>query len=77
MPNSDRARRAWTDQAVRRIEADFNRSADAHVIPIELPRYPGIELYLKDESSQPTGSVKQRLARGLCRCGVCDGWIGP
>ena len=77
MPNSDRARRAWTDQAVRRIEADFNRSADTHLIPIELPHYPGIELYLKDESSHPTGSLKHRLARSLFLYALCNGWIGP
>lgn len=42
--------RAWADEAVRRIEADFNRSADTHLIRVELPRFPGITLYLKDES---------------------------
>ncbi len=77
MPKSERNRRAWTDQAVRRIEADFNRSADTHLIPIELPHYPGVELYLKDESSHPTGSLKHRLARSLFLYGLCNGWIGP
>ncbi len=77
MPNPDRARRAWTDQAVRRIEADFNRSADTHLIPIELPHHPGIQLYLKDESSHPTGSLKHRLARSLFLYALCSGWIGP
>ena len=77
MPNSDRTRRAWTDRAVRRIEADFNRSADTHLIPIELEHYPGIELYLKDESSHPTGSLKHRLARSLFLYALCSGWIGP
>ncbi len=77
MTQSERARRAWTDQAVRRIEADFNRSADTHLIPIELPYYPGIELYLKDESSHPTGSLKHRLARSLFLYALCNGWLGP
>jgi cysteine synthase A len=77
MPSSSPACRDWTDQAVRRIEADFNRSADTHLIPIELPHYPGIELYLKDESSHPTGSLKHRLARSLFLYALCNGWIGP
>ncbi len=76
MPTLHATRRAWTDEAVRRIEADFNRSADTHLIPIELPHYRGIELYLKDESSHPTGSLKHRLARSLFLYALCNGWIG-
>ena len=47
-----RADRGWLNEAVRRIEADYNRSADTHLIRVELPRHPGITLYLKDESSR-------------------------
>ncbi len=68
---------AWRAEAIRRIEADFNRSADTHLIRVELPRYPGITLYLKDESSHPTGSLKHRLARSLFLYALCNGWIGP
>jgi cysteine synthase len=32
------------------------------LIPVPLPGYPGIDLYFKDESSHPTGSLKHRLA---------------
>lgn len=70
-------RRRWLTEAVRRIEADFNRSADTHLIRVELPRYPGITLYLKDESSHPTGSLKHRLARSLFLYALCNEWIGP
>lgn len=69
--------RAWADEAVRRIEADFNRSADTHLIRVELPRFPGITLYLKDESVHPTGSLKHRLARSLILYGLCNNRIGP
>src|SRR4051812_37244512 len=69
--------RAWADEAVRLIEADYNRSADTHLIPIPLPRFPGVQLYLKDESSHPTGSLKHRLARSLFLYGLCNGRIGP
>ena len=69
--------RTWLAEAVRRIEADFNRSADTHLIRVDLPRYPGITLYLKDESSNPTGSLKHRLARSLFLYALCNAWIGP
>ena len=69
--------RAWLNEAVRRIEADYNRSADTHLIRVDLPRTPGITLYLKDESSHPTGSLKHRLARSLFLYALCNNWIGP
>lgn len=67
--------RAWVREAVHKIEADFNRSADTHLFLLELPALPGIELYLKDESTHPTGSLKHRLARSLFLYGLCNGWI--
>ncbi|MGO1076853.1 PLP-dependent cysteine synthase family protein [Inquilinus sp. CA228] len=67
--------RAWVDDAIRTIEADFNRSADTHLIPLALPGAPGITLYLKDESTHPSGSLKHRLARSLFLYGLCNGWI--
>lgn len=69
--------RGWTMEAVRRIEADFNRSADTHLIRVDLPRHPGLTLYLKDESAHPTGSLKHRLARSLFLYALCNNWIGP
>lgn len=71
------AHRAWRMEAIRRIEADYNRSADTHLIRVDLPRHPGITLYLKDESSHPTDSLKHRLARSLFLYALCNGWIGP
>ena len=68
--------RDWTAHAVRRIEADYNRSADTHLIPVDLPALADIALYLKDESSHPTGSLKHRLARSLFLYALCNGWIG-
>ncbi len=70
-----KADRGWADEAVRRIEADFQRSSDTHLIPLSLPGFPGIDLYLKDESSHPTGSLKHRLARSLFLYALCNGWL--
>ncbi len=67
--------RAWTENAVRQIEADFQRSSDTHLIPLHLPGFKGIELYFKDESSHPTGSLKHRLARSLFLYALCNGWL--
>ena len=68
---------AWVEEAVHRIDADFARSADTHLIKLDLPRMAvaGIDLYLKDESTHPSGSLKHRLARSLFLYGLCNGWI--
>lgn len=67
----------WINNAVRKIEADFQRSADTHLFKLELPSLDGIDIYLKDESTHPTGSLKHRLARSLFLYAICNGWIGP
>jgi cysteine synthase A len=69
--------RAWVIDAIAAVEADANRSADTHLLPFPLPKEWGIDLYLKDESVHPTGSLKHRLARSLFLYGLCSGWIGP
>jgi cysteine synthase len=53
--------RGWVCRAVRRIETDFQRASDAHLIPVALPGLPGISHYLEAESSHPTGSLNHRL----------------
>jgi cysteine synthase A len=68
---------AWVREAVRRIEADANRSADTHLHVFPLPPEWGVDLYLKDESVHPTGSLKHRLARSLLLYGLVNGQIGP
>jgi cysteine synthase A len=74
-PSGFEQRRAWVREAIRRIEADFQRSSDTHLIPLPLPGFAGVELYLKDESSHPTGSLKHRLARSLFLHALCNGWL--
>src|SRR5690348_13580159 len=67
--------RDWANEAIRRLEADANRSADTHLHAFPLLEEWGIDLYLKDESVHPTGSLKHRLARSLFLYGLCNGWI--
>jgi cysteine synthase len=71
--------REWADNAVALIDADQRRSADTHLIKLDaagLSSGPdGIDIYLKDESTHPTGSLKHRLARSLFLYGLCNGQI--
>ncbi|QDU60694.1 putative siderophore biosynthesis protein SbnA [Planctomycetes bacterium Pan216] len=67
--------RPWVHDAISRIESDFNRSADTHLIKLPSGACPDIDVYLKDESIHPTGSLKHRLARSLFLYALCNGWI--
>jgi cysteine synthase A len=67
--------RTWVDEAVRKVEADSNRSADTHLHVYPLPASWDVDLYLKDESVHPTGSLKHRLARSLFLYALCNGWV--
>ena len=66
---------SWINQAIATIEADYQRSADTHLIKLDIPALEGIDIYLKDESTHPTGSLKHRLARSLFLYALCNGWI--
>jgi len=76
MPKTSTESRAWIAEAIRRVDADANRSADTHLHVLPIP-VPGIDLYLKDESIHPTGSLKHRLARSLFLYALCNGWLKP
>jgi cysteine synthase A len=65
----------WVRHAINEINADFQRSADTHLIRFKLDDFPGIHFYLKDESTHPSGSLKHRLARSLFLYGLANGWI--
>ena len=75
--------RSWTDNAIRRIQADARRSADTHLLRYPLPSAwcadgldDQVALYLKDETTHITGGLKHRLARSLFLYALCNGWIG-
>ncbi|HKM64871.1 MAG TPA: PLP-dependent cysteine synthase family protein [Acidisphaera sp.] len=71
------ADRSWVVHAIQTIGSDFNRSSDTHLLRVPLPGMRGVALYLKDESTHPSGSLKHRLARSLFLYSVCNGWVGP
>lgn len=68
--------KTWTADAIGKINADAHRSADTHLFKLPLPRLAGVDIYLKDESTHPTGSLKHRLARSLFLYALCNGRIG-
>ncbi|WP_424215118.1 PLP-dependent cysteine synthase family protein [Streptomyces sp. BI20] len=74
---SDASYRSWLKEAVRKVQADANRSADTHLLRFPLPEEWGVDLYLKDESTHPTGSLKHRLARSLFLYALCNGRLRP
>jgi cysteine synthase len=65
----------WSRRALELIQNDQRRSADTHLLRVDLPALEGIDVYLKDESTHPTGSLKHRLARSLFLFGICNGRI--
>ncbi len=72
--------RPWVNNAVRLIEADARRSADTHLLRYPLPSswcdgVGDVQLYLKDETTHITGSLKHRLARSLFLYALCNGRI--
>jgi cysteine synthase A len=71
------AQREWQHEAIAILGREAARSADTHLLRMELPGFPGIDLYLKDEAAHPTGSLKHRLARSLFLYALCNGRITP
>ena len=69
------AEREWVARSVALLNADALRSADTHLHKVDLPHDWGIDLYLKDESTHPTGSLKHRLARSLFMYALVNGWL--
>jgi cysteine synthase A len=69
--------RDWVRNAMRLLDSDQRRSADTHLYRVDIPSLEtaGIDLYLKDESTHPTGSLKHRLARSLFLHAICSGKI--
>lgn len=70
-------RREWASMALNLIFAEKARGTRTPLVPLALDAFPGIDIYLKDESLHPTGSLKHRLARSLFIDALCNAKIGP
>jgi cysteine synthase A len=67
--------RTWAQRAIALLRGDRRRSADTHLLNPVFPGLKGITIYLKDESTHPTGSLKHRRAHSLFLYGICNGNI--
>jgi cysteine synthase len=65
----------WTRTALKTLSSDQLRTSDTHLYRLDIPGLAGIDIYLKDESTHPTGSLKHRLARSLFLHAICSGKI--
>lgn len=70
-------RRTWASTALKVIAAEEARGTRTPLVPFVLESFPDIDIYLKDESLHPTGSLKHRLARSLFIDALCNSRIGP
>lgn len=69
--------RRWAAWAISVLETERQSVPETPLLRIPLPELPGINLILKDESQQPSGSLKHRLARALLVQAIASGEIGP
>ncbi|MEP0589272.1 MAG: PLP-dependent cysteine synthase family protein [Roseobacter sp.] len=65
----------WIAESIRKINADAHRSADTHLFKLPVHGLKCVDIYLKDESTHPTGSLKHRLARSLFLYALVNGKI--
>ncbi len=69
--------RVWVNAALTQLRREAARSADTHLLRVDLPAFPDIAFYFKDESAHPSGSLKHRLARSLYLYALCNGRLQP
>ncbi len=69
--------RNWCARAVTDLRIEQGRAGTTPLMQLDLPALGGVRLHIKDESRQPTGSLKHRLARALFQHAICSGLIGP
>ncbi|AWK85878.1 cysteine synthase [Azospirillum thermophilum] len=74
-PLPGRARCRWIERAIGILESDAACPSDTPLRKLEVPALSGIDIYLKDESVHPTGSLKHRVARSLLLFAICNGRI--
>jgi cysteine synthase A len=76
-PRRDGGQRAWVDHALALLTRDAAETPPTPLRALAMPARPDLRFVFKDESAQPTGSLKHRLARSLLTSGLCSGEIGP
>ncbi|TXN30005.1 PLP-dependent cysteine synthase family protein [Lacisediminihabitans profunda] len=67
----------WVLESIRKLEAEANSTPETPLHLFPLPADWEIDLYLKNESVQPTGSLKHRLAHSLLLHALVNGDLTP
>ena len=70
-----RVARTWLNGAIAKLEVEAAECSDTPMQRLPLPADWGIDLYFKDESAHPTGSLKHRLARSLVLHALVNGLL--
>ncbi|MFF3176022.1 PLP-dependent cysteine synthase family protein [Streptomyces sp. NPDC057900] len=70
---TERHPNAWAAEAIRRVREDGSHLLPTPLRALSLPGVPGVDIYLKDESAHPTGSMKYRLVRAMFCEAVASG----
>lgn len=65
----------WISDSLAKLQVDTSSSGDTRMHRVPLPADWGIDLYVKDESGHPTGSLKHRLAQSLLQWALVSGSI--
>ncbi|MFE7358003.1 PLP-dependent cysteine synthase family protein [Streptomyces sp. NPDC057543] len=66
---------SWAAEAIRRVQSDGRRLTPTPLRPLPLPAIRDVEIYVKDESAHPTGSMKYRLVRAMFCEAIASGAI--
>ena len=64
--------KSWVSKAINIINADYQRSADTHLIKLEQIAFRDIDIYLKDEDepSLPLDSNSNEILSTKCNKGI-------
>ncbi|QTZ94670.1 PLP-dependent cysteine synthase family protein [Streptomyces auratus] len=66
---------SWAADAIRRVRTGGTHLTPTPLRPLPLPAIRDVEIYLKDESAHPTGSMKYRLVRAMFCEAIASGAI--
>ncbi|MGI5347060.1 pyridoxal-phosphate dependent enzyme [Streptomyces sp. CA-250714] len=66
---------AWAAEAIRRVRADGPGSVPTPLRALPMPALEGVDIYFKDESVLPSGSMKYRLVRAMFCHAIASGEI--
>lgn len=68
-------RSAWACQALQKLDIEKRICGETPAYLLTVRGFPGLRIVLKDESVQPSGSLKHRLARSLFETAIASGDI--